>query len=287
MFREANAIARQFTWPVILSRKAVTGGCSASIGSFVVINDEGWIVTANHIVEQWTALAAADVKERAREASAAAIRANGALSNKERSTQLATLGKPDKDGTVRAAAMWGRGDTKIKGNNFHCLPTIDLAVAQLDPFDPAWVKRYPEFKDPTKDYEPGQSLCKLGFPFNTIAPKYDEATGFELAGPFPVFPIEGILTRFVDVQVPNAGPPPFPMKWIETSSPGLKGQSGGPTFDTKGTIWGIQARTLPLPLGFKTATVPEQYLNVGLGVHAETLIAFFNLQGIKFQMSAY
>jgi hypothetical protein len=57
-------------------------------------------------------------------------------------------------------------------------------------------------------------------------------------------------------------------------------------FDPKGTVWGIQVQTHSYPLGFNTGK-DNQYLNVGLGVHAQSLIALFNEQGIKFQLSPY
>lgn len=152
-------------------------------------------------------------------------------------------------------------------------------------------RTYPVFKDPTKDYEPGQSLCKLGFPLHQVTPIWRaDMNQFELppgSVPLPFFPIEGILTRFCEVIVPDAAASsPFPLAWIETSSPGVKGQSGGPMFDTSGTIWGIQVQTHSYALGFNTGTT-EQYLNVGLGVHASTLIDFFKSLGIKFQLSSY
>ncbi len=82
------------------------------------------------------------------------------------------------------------------------------------------------------------------------------------------------------------------MRLIETSSPGLKGQSGGPIFDKDGVIWGIQSTTHCLPLGFSPA-VPDgkphekehQFLNVGRGVHADTIVGAMNRVGIKFQIS--
>jgi hypothetical protein len=50
---------------------------------------------------------------------------------------------------------------------------------------------------------------------------------------------------------------PFPLKWIETSSPGLKGQSGGPLLDERGTIWGVQSNTFSYNLGF-SPQVPRE-----------------------------
>lgn len=72
------------------------------------------------------------------------------------------------------------------------------------------------------------------------------------------------------LEVPDGPRPNFPLALIETSSPGLKGQSGGPIFDKEGTVFGIQSRTMHFPLGFAppvqdgTARHKEhQFINVG------------------------
>ena len=288
MFRKAYEIAAEFTWPVVLSRRTFAGKCSAAIGSYVVINDEGWIVTAHHIVDLWKKLSDEDIASKAREADEARIRADASLTSKERRRQLSQLGKTKKDDTVRASAWWGRDGVAIKNGAFISIPAIDIAIAQLEGFDPAWVKTYPKFKDPTKAFEPGQSLCKLGYPFHQITPIWDDASqGFHFDAPIPRFPIDGILTRLVQIALPNGVQSDFPLMYIETSSPGLLGQSGGPTFDSQGTIWGIQVRTNHLPLGFNIKGAPEQFLNVGLGTHAGTLISFFNDHGVNFELSTY
>jgi len=59
MFAEACEIAKQFTRPVVISRRDQNGKCSASIGTFVVVNKEGWALTAWHIVEEAEKLALA------------------------------------------------------------------------------------------------------------------------------------------------------------------------------------------------------------------------------------
>lgn len=288
MFRAAYEIAAEFTKPVVLSRRTFAGNCSASIGSFVVINDEGWIVTAHHLVEQWVELADRDMASRVREDSEAQILADVSLNRTERRRQLSQLGNPKKSDTVRASAWWGQDGLTIKERAFITIPAIDIAIAQIEDFDPAWVRTYPKFKDPTKEFECGQSLCKLGFPFHQIVPTWDDASqNFGFSVPIPRFPIDGILTRLVHHIIPNDEPLPFPLTWIETSSPGLRGQSGGPTFDPQGTIWGIQVRTAHFPLGFSQKGDPEQFLNVGLGVHTETLIGLFNDNGVKFELSAH
>lgn len=288
MFRDAYEIAAEFTNPVVLSRRTFAGRCSASIGSFVIINDEEWIVTAHHLADQWKELSDGDKTSRAREDSEARIRADASLNKNERRRQLSQLGKPKKNDTIRAAAWWGSDGVAIKGRAFISVPAVDITIAQIEDFDPAWVRTYPKFKDPTKAFKCGQSLCKLGFPFHQIVPIWDDALqNFNFNVPIPRFPIDGILTRLVQVVLPSGVQSPFPLTWIETSSPGLRGQSGGPTFDPQGTIWGIQVRTAHFPLGFSQKGEPEQFLNVGLGVHTETLIGLFNDNGVKFELSAY
>jgi hypothetical protein len=100
---------------------------------------------------------------------------------------------------------------------------------------------------------PGVSLARLGYPFQPVNPTWDDTQNrfkLPLTTLPPVFLNEGVLSRMIDLQFPNEPPSPFPLRWIETSSPGLKGQSGGPIFDVEGTVWGIQSNTLPYPLGF-------------------------------------
>ena len=137
---------------------------------------------------------------------------------------------------------------------------------------------------------PGTSLCRLGFPFHQLKAEWDKAAErFELpsgALPPPLIPIEGIFTR--QVRKPDVDHPVF----IETSSPGLKGQSGGPVFDVQGRLWGIQSRTHHLDLGFnpeaqrgKRSIREHQFLNVGLAGHPAELVALLDEKGIAYRLS--
>lgn len=287
MFRNACKIARQFTRPVISCRQAVDGTCTSGIGSFVVLNDEGWIATAGHIVDQLQQL----ISEEQATAAVAAIEADGTLTNKQKYDQIKALGKVGPASTQRAAAHWTFPNAQLVDASRH--PDIDLAIGRLEPFDPAWVTTYPVIKDPALDFDPGASLCKEGYPFHTVTPTWNAATNqFEVgANPLPFFPIEGIFTRVVEIVGTGS---PYPLKYLETSSPGLRGQSGGPTFDVHGAIWGIQSQTRHYALGFnppvpggKNGETEHQFLNVGWGVHAETLIGVLKERGVKHAVSAF
>ncbi len=290
MFRKAYSIATKFTRPVVLSRMDGNGSCSASIGTFVVINSEGWIVTAHHIMEQLQRLSTEAAAGQLIEAEADAIRADQNLTPKERQRKIRDLRWPVKTASRQCSAWWSYDNVRI--TKTFGIQSVDLAVGKLEPFDAAWIESYPIFKDPSKDAEPGTSLCKLGFPFSEVTPIWHgDRKQFELptnALPLPFFPIDGIFTRMVALRPENdeVSRSAHPLCWIETSSPGLRGQSGGPTVDVEGTVWAIQVRTAHYPLDFDNAGGKDQYFNVGLGVHTGTMLPFFDEKGINYQKSS-
>ena len=102
---------------------------------------------------------------------------------------------------------------------------------------------YPQFR--VREVEQGELLCRLGYPFvDSVGPTWSKNKGFAFTNLFPVpqFVNEALVSRFVQL---NAG------VWIETNSPGLKGQSGGPLADSDSYICGVQVNTGHYSLGFK------------------------------------
>jgi hypothetical protein len=280
---------------VVICRKTIAGQCSGSIGTFVVVNRDGWVVTAGHIVTQLHEMMRQVETVKQFHGDLAAIRADTSIGEPERKKRIKKLPKPANNLTERCAQIWAVGlpqGARPLLRTGMAYQHVDIAVAKLEPWDPAWVSKYPVFKDPTKNFEPGKFLCRIGFPFHAVKPQWNEANDrFDLPGgtfPAPFFPIEGIFTRTAELTPRPGDPPfPFPFKWIETSSPGLKGQSGGPIFDEQGSIWGIQCQTVAYDLGFDTPTKTVQYLNVGVGVHPETLFRVFDAHGVTYQVSNY
>ena len=291
MFKDACALARQFTFPIIVSQRTVSGKCASSIAAFVVVNDEGWIVTAGHVMQQLNDSIAAATKCQDRIRDEAAINADTTLDDKLRRGRLKALGKTKADDLDRISAMWGHFPNNPQVTTSAIMAEADLAIGKLEPFDPSWVSTYPVFKDPSRDFEPGTSLCKMGYPFHQFQPSFDSALETFIlpaeAVPVPFFPIEGIFTRIALFRPdPNQPQPAVPSMCVETSTPGLRGQSGGPTFDKKGSIWAIQSRTSSYPLGFNSS-IPEQYYHVGLGVHPTTVFGMFDKFGVKYDVSKY
>jgi hypothetical protein len=238
MFRKALEKVGQFTFPVVVSRRIVGGGCSAGIGTFVIINKDGWILTAGHILRQWHQLVDGVESVKRTQAARDAIEKDAALSKKEKAVKLSPLviGKDDSD---NCSAWWGVDRVELK--NFSYVPIIvpdfgeavDIGVGRLDPFDPAAYKisNYPVFKNPDKNFEPGVSLCKLGYPLYQVTPTWNAQTNsFCLPPgtlPMPRFPIDGIFTRIAEIVIQGGQHLPYPIRYLETSTPVLRARVAG------------------------------------------------------------
>jgi S1-C subfamily serine protease len=184
------------------------------------------------------------------------------------------------------------GNDGLQAAEMYVYPDADLALCRLDPVDASRLEAIPTFKTPG-NLRPGTSLLKLGYPFHAPTATYDAtADTFRLdpgAVPCPVFPIDGIFTRTAEI---GTSPNGYPLKLIETSSPGLRGQSGGPTVDRDGVVWAIQSQTRSWALGIRPevqqdgeSVAEHQFLNTGLGIHPETLQAIFAKHSISVQWS--
>lgn len=293
MFADACRLVSRFTRPVIVFTrfhdKTVKCGC----GAFVVLNDEGWILTAAHLWKSSFACKEHSKQIAEYDEKVQAIQSDRGLSAKQKGERLRRL-KSDPRWITNHSFWWGWDGVTIE--DVRSLPKGDIAVGRLEPYDPHRVGTYPVIKDPTSNLNIGTSLCRLGYPFLQIEATFDEKNGaFELAPgalPLPRFPIEGIYTRNAVAGKSRDGK--YETKFLETSSPGFRGQSGGPIFDVKGTVWAIHSRTAQLPLGFGPGekkdgreTGENQFLNVGLGVHPELIVAFLRDNGVRFNSSDY
>ena len=253
MFRHSVSTARHYTHPIVISKRYEDGTTSSNIATFIILNQDGWVLTSCHILNDLN-----DLKK--------------AVSDAD-------------DSLTHYSVWWGKDDwivDKLMGEDIS-----DLALGKIKGFDKNSVKKYPGFKNPNIQFSPGEMLCKIGYPLMDITPTYDEKINkFGFVFDIPQFPIEGIFTR--EATRINGK---HSAKFIETSSPGLLGQSGGPTLDSRGRIWAIQSCTIHYHLGFDPV-VPnqeqrkeDQFLNAGLGTHATTIISFLRKHDVKIKVS--
>ncbi|GAB4028459.1 trypsin-like peptidase domain-containing protein [Spirosoma gilvum] len=171
-------------------------------------------------------------------------------------------------------------------------PTQDLAILRFEGYKRLLYSSYATFLRDTSRIKPGRSLCRLGYPFPEFTnfrynPSIDDIE-WDIVGraSSPSFPIDGIVTRLTGDNRNVLG--------IEMSTPGLRGQSGGPLFDTNGLIYGMQSATTHLHLGFdiedhevmvngrKRRVSNYPFLNVGRCVHVDVIKAFLREKGVKY-----
>jgi hypothetical protein len=277
---------------VIFSRRHWNTQISSGCGTCIVLNRDGWLLTAAHIaveiLQQNKHRPEIDDYVRQRDA----IINDPRMHPNDKRKRLRVL-KENPLWITNQAALWGVGqNTQIRDVNVNSLN--DLAFGRLEPFNPDWVSAYPVFKNPQEPMLAGTSLCRLGFPFHEIQATFNEQTQtFELGKgvlPVPRFPNEGIHTRIVTAMSEDGK---NQAKLLETSSPGLRGQSGGPIFDCNGHVWAMQSRTQSLSLGIapeviqgKQKVIEHQFMHVGWGTHVEEIIAGCKQLGIQVSLSS-
>jgi hypothetical protein len=286
MFANALNVVRPYTRPIILSQRFQNGRLSSGCATGIVLNPQGWFLTCAHVIEPFAKWQKDQSAITAFEAESNRISNDTSLSNSIKKNKLKNQ-KPDPNWVTHCSAFWGGQNWNIQG--FIINGMADLALGQIQNFNPSEVSVYPVFKDPTSSFPHGRSLCRLGFPFYHIEASFDENTKqFMLPSdtfPVPMFPNDGIYTREV-----NAVNGSQTASFIETSTPGLRGQSGGPIFDVDGNVWAVQSRTLSLPLGFaprvtqgNKETTEHQFMHVGHGAHSREVRAMLDANNVTCQ----
>lgn len=168
----------------------------------------------------------------------------------------------------------------------------DLSIVIIENFKNPSYQSHAVFLKDTSVLKQGRFLCRLGFPFpeftnfqyNTTTDNIEWTNTGQVET--PRFPIEGMLTRHLLDGSKVVG--------LELSTPGLRGQSGGPLFNDKGLICGMQCSTNQLHLNFdmknfeyktggKTIKVTNQpFLHVGYCIHVDIIKEFLTQNNIKF-----
>lgn len=288
MFAKAYEIARKFTMPVIISTRNYAGKVECGLAAYIILNDEGWILTNAHVFLSYFNHRQHIEQIKKHKVQEMEIQQNTRLDQKQKKKRLANL-KTYPGWITNHSFWWGMDGVKIK--DIVLLQEGDLIAGKLEPFDKTRFNEYPVFKN-TRSMKFATSLCKLGYPFHKVEAVFDEEKNrFVLKKgtlPIPLFPVEGIYTRKLLVGQSKDGK--YRLIFLETSTPGLRGQSGGPIFDRMGNVWALQSRTMHHPLGFSPKIIKNgreieenQFLNVGVGVHSELITQFLENNSIKFK----
>jgi hypothetical protein len=285
VFAKAVEMALPYTKAVLICQRKWSGAVSCGIATFMVVNKDGWALTCFHV-----AAVARTHQDHAAEiasykAETARIQSDSKLNRPERSSRT-KLPKANQDWITNYSFTWDRAGVTFSRIEGHGL--ADLALVKLEGWDPTWVSQYPKFRDASRhSLKVGTSLCKLGYPLYNFNATFDAAADsfkIDLAEPMVAFPLDGIHTRNVNVLDNTGG---TSAKFIETSTPGLGGQSGGPIFDVEGGVWGVQSRTAHYDLGWSVPVLRngrklEQHpsFHVGWGAHVEEAVSFMRRVGV-------
>jgi hypothetical protein len=270
MFARAIQIATDFTNPYVGLRRRANGEVFTTMGAFVVLNADGWVLTSGHVVDEILA----------------------------RRTEESTgsEAKEDPSRVVAFSELWavpGFRKTNPQLAEATVNRVADLGVCRLAPFDRDSVGTLPVLRDTAvAPIEQGMSVCRLGFPFCDIPATYredkDEFALDEHAFPVPRFALDGIVARFNRRFAEDGSSSAL---YIETSTPGLRGQSGGPLLDTAGRVCGIQSHTSHVDLGFDAQyntdagpVTERQFLNVGAATHVDDVRALLDSVGAKYRL---
>ncbi len=282
MFANAYQKIRGFTRPIAISTRHYDGKVNTDIGTMIVVNSDGWIITAGHVFDSFVKFQN-DMKKMEE------IRSINQSRSKNPNSPSSEI-KMDKSLITNHSFWWGWDGVRI--NNVYVNRQADIAVGRLEPFDPKWVPDYPVFSDPGH-LKIGTSVCRAGYPFINIKPEFvEEKKAFRIPkidSDRMLYPLDGILTHIEDRG--ESHDKKCHMKYIETSNPGLKGQSGGPIFDTEGRIYGMQVLTDHRATGFHPSVeldgnkfIENQFINIGVGLHVSSILEVLNDRNIRYDM---
>lgn len=277
--RAIHSISRNFG-----SQKAERGAAT-----LFFVNEEGWALTCKHVA-QWVAQA-----DSINKVFHQYLSESHGLSAQLSKTVAKKLGL-DESKTAEMRITFVDCVDKIENIRFVHHPEYDLALVKIEGFEKLGVSNFPKFLKDDQEVQPGQMLCRLGFPFPEFSnfqlnQEKNQLEWIQGGQPrSPRFPLEGMVTRFLGDQNGK-------IHGIEMSTPGLRGQSGGPMFDAEGTIIGMQSRTKHLHLGFdiedkeivahgKLKKVNDYaFIHLGECIHVSVMKEFMSLQGVKFQLA--
>ena len=291
MFVKGIETAASFTRPIhTIARFYGNADIIPGAATLFFVNDDGWALTCKHVVSQ---LISTDKINKIYSAFKAA-RDQLPIGKKSRKA-LRVLERKHGYSNGGPIEIHHRFVNCIEGPlqlDFRLHATLDVALLKFNNFTKISPDTFAVFAQNSANLKQGKSLCRLGFPFPEFTNfEYDAAadqmrwtnTGRTDS---PRFPIEGMVTRRIIGPSGVVG--------FELSTPGLRGQSGGPAFDTSGRVWGMQSATNHLDLDFdvdmevlrngtKRRVTESAILHVGHCIHIDVLKQFMRDNGVAFQ----
>ena len=291
MFVRAIEDVGRFTRPIhTIMRSYASNKVWPGAATLFFVNDEGIAITCRHVAEQL--LNADKINQQYLLFTQARFRLKRDEFYDNHLKEVEFQFNFQKESTIQMKNSFIGCFDKITGFDCQIHTLYDLALIRFKGFNQIFYQNHARFLSDGQDIKPGKTLCRLGFPFPEFTNfsynyKTDDMEWTKEGNHrSPSFPIDGIVTRLIAQHNKIAG--------IEMSTPGLRGQSGGPLFDTDGVVYGMQSSTKHLHLGFdlenyeipngpvskKVTNTP--FLHVGQCIHVDIIKDFLREHGVKY-----
>ena len=135
MFGKAFGIAAGYTRPVVVSSRTVNGECHSSVGAYVVVDRDGWFLTAAHLfglIQQQIEAARtyrqyrSDVRDMDHDVASKRL---------YRKKKIRHFDVPRPESVRDHSTWWGMDG--VQACDVQVAAAADLALGRLEPFDPA------------------------------------------------------------------------------------------------------------------------------------------------------
>ncbi len=290
MFADAIEKVGDYTRPLIyIFRNYGETVVSSGSATMFFVNEDGCAVTCRRVAETILASHKANAKYFEFKKEKSLI-----VNDKKRAEAIKRLEKEfeyKKGVTVNMKCNFMGCVYPVTEITCHVHKKHDLAIVQFKGYENRMYHSHAVFADSADSVRPGDMLCRIGFPFPEIANTIYNgiADDIEWGDPggisAPRFPLDGMVTRHIARNGEVCG--------IELSTPGLKGQCGGPLFDRNGVVYGMQCETRRFNLGYRfdksgspvnsaNAEGEQAFLNLGHCVSAEVIKSFLKENGVKY-----
>jgi S1-C subfamily serine protease len=291
MFVEAIETAAKYTRPIHTITRTLRNDIFPGAATLFFINDEGYALTCRHVIELLIKSEKVNAEYRKFSDEKDKIPRDGKYTRALAGLKLKYKYKPNT--TIQLKNTFINCVDTMTGFTCHLHPKFDLAILKLNGFNKLYCNTFASFKRDSKELKQGMYLCRMGFPFPEFNNyKYDSVTDDivwtkEGKKSSPRFPMEGMITRFIGNDKDG-------IHGLELSTPGLKGQSGGPLFDKDGVVCGMQSSTKHLHLGFdiegkeivvkgETKKVDNySFMHLGQCIHVDIIKKFLQQHKVSF-----
>lgn len=284
MFKEAIKKNINYIKPIVNGYKTpysdeVYGG----MGTVMAINEDGWVLTCRHIAEN--IIIADKIMEAYKDIKKELIE------NKVPPKKIYKKYDIEEDSAVIFRNVFLNLIDSWNGMQIFMHEYLDLALIKFDNPGKIFCDKFPVFAK--ENAEPGESLCRLGFPYSEINcfsynhVMKDIMIKENFDSNFQPFPLDGMLTRILIDDKKK-------ISLFEMTNAGLLGHSGGPIFNKDGNVVGIQIGNASKDIGLDIDTNLKRntkeiqvkqysFVNFGIGINVTAIKEFLDKNKVKYE----